>query len=67
MGGYCTQASRSDCSNVASPQKVVIDIKSVFEAAQAYVMLSRVQELEQLYIMKELKEGKMFANRKALG
>ena len=28
---------------VASPQKVVIDLRSVFEAAQAYVMLSRVQ------------------------
>ena len=31
---------------VRYPQKVVIDLKSVFEAAQAYVMASRVQELD---------------------
>ena len=33
---------------VRAPQKVVIDLRSVFEAAQAYVMASRVQELDQL-------------------
>ena len=52
---------------VPSPQKVVIDLRSVFEAAQAYVMMSRVQELEQLYILKELPEEKIYANHKALG
>ena len=31
---------------VKSPQKVVIDLRSVFEPAQAYVMASRVQELD---------------------
>ena len=31
---------------VKAPQKVAIDLRSVFEAAQAYVMLSRVQELD---------------------
>ena len=51
---------------VANPQKVVIDLKSVFEAAQAYVMKSRVQELEQLYILEELPEEKIYANHKAL-
>ena len=51
---------------VPSPQKVVIDLRSVFEAAQAYVMMSRVQELEQLYILEELKEEKIYANHRAL-
>ena len=51
---------------VASPQKVVIDLRSVFEAAQAYVMASRVQELEQLYILETLPEEKIYANHKAL-
>ena len=51
---------------VASPQKVVIDLRSVFEAAQAYVMKSRVQELEQLYILEVLPEDKIYANHKAL-
>ena len=49
---------------VTSPQKVVIDLRSVFEAAQAYVMKSRVQELEQLYILEDLKEDKIYANHR---
>merc|ERR1711888_407817 len=51
---------------VKSPQKVVIDLKSVFEAAQAYVMASRVQELEQLYILEELPKDKIYASAAAL-
>ena len=51
---------------VKSPQKVVIDLRSVFEAAQAYVMASRVQELEQLYILEELPENKIYASHAAL-
>ena len=51
---------------VQSPQKVAIDVKSVFEAAQAYVMASRVQELDQLFILEELPEEKIYANQAAL-
>ena len=51
---------------VKSPQKVVIDLRSIFEAAQAYVMASRVQELEQLYILEELPKDKIYANHTAL-
>jgi len=51
---------------VKSPQKIVVDLRSVFEAAQAYVMLSRVQELNQLYILEELPEEKIYANVAAL-
>ena len=41
------------------------DIQSVFEVAQAYVMLSRVKELNQLYILKELSENKIYPIPKA--
>ena len=51
---------------VKAPQKVVVDLKSVFEAAQAYVMASRVQELDQLYILEELPQEKIYANQSAL-
>ena len=47
---------------VSKPQKVVVDVRSVFEAAQAYVMFSRVQELNQLYILEELPEDKIYAS-----
>ena len=52
---------------VKQPQKVVIDLRSVFEPAQAYVMASRIQELEQLYILEELPQDKIYASHTALG
>ena len=48
---------------VKAPQKVVVDLKSVFEAAQAYVMASRVQELEQLYIWRNYQRKKFMQTR----
>ena len=51
---------------VKSPQKVVIDLMSVFDPAQAYVMFSRVQELEQLYILEELPVDKIYTSNMAM-
>ena len=48
------------------PLKVSMDINSVFEAGQAYVMLSRVQCIEQLFIVDNLKEEKIRASPAAL-
>merc|ERR1711954_261522 len=44
---------------ILSPAKVVLDLNSVFEDAQAHVMLSRVQCLDQVYIRKNLDESKI--------
>ncbi len=41
------------------PTSLVVDIKSSFEAAQAYVMLSRVQELSQIFIYGEFDDKKI--------
>ena len=51
---------------VRQPLKVVIDLRTVFEAAQAYVMLSRVQEIDQMFILEELVTEKIYANHSAL-
>ena len=48
---------------IPSPSKVVIDLNSVFEDAQAHVMLSRVQCLEQVYLLKGLDESKIRTSR----
>ena len=48
------------------PMKVVLDIESVFEDAQAHVMLSRVQRIEQIYIVGKLNENKIRTSQLAL-
>ena len=51
---------------IQKPAKVVLDIESCFDAAMAYVMLSRVQEIQQLYILEKLTPSKIRPNQKAL-
>ena len=49
-----------------SPATVAMDLNSVFEPGQAYVMLSRVQCIDQLFIVGEFKEEKIRASLAAL-
>ena len=51
---------------IDKPLKVVMDLRSVFEGAQGYVMLSRIKELLQLYILEELPEKKLYPIERAL-
>ena len=51
---------------VPKPLKVAYDIASVFEEAQGYVMLSRVQELKQVYIIDKFDPKKIYPSKKAL-
>ena len=51
---------------IPSPTKVVLHLNSVFEDAQAYVMLSRVQQLEQIFILNSLDETKIRTSSIAL-
>ena len=44
---------------IPAPMTVALDLKSVFDPAQAYVMLSRVQSLEQIFIVDCLKSEKI--------
>ena len=48
------------------PTKVVLDIDSVFEDAQAHVMLSRGQQVDQIYIVKQIDEAKIRTSSIAL-
>ena len=43
-----------------------MNLRYVFEGAQAYVMLSRVKELEQVYILEDLPENKIYPIQEAL-
>ena len=52
-------------STISKPSIVALDIESCFEPAQAYVMLSRVQELKQILIIEKLTPSKLNPNIRA--
>ena len=45
---------------------VALDIESIFEDAQAHVMLSRVQQLDQVFIVEKFNESKIRTSQTAL-
>ena len=51
---------------IYKPNKCVCDFRTVFEAAQGYVILSRVETIEQLFIAESLPQNKFYASPKAL-
>ena len=55
----CT-AHKMQGSTVSKPDQLVIDLTSVREAAQAYVMMSRVQTISQLFILNQLPREKIY-------
>jgi ATP-dependent exoDNAse (exonuclease V) alpha subunit len=46
---HAITAHKIQGQTIPKPLKIAVDIASVFEDAQAYVMLSRIEGLEQLY------------------
>ena len=48
------------------PQAVAVDISTVFGANQAYVMLGRMQSVDQLFIIDKLPENKIYCDVGAL-
>ena len=63
---HAITAHKIQGNTIPFPAKVLVDLSSVFEPAQAYVMLSRVQCIDQVYIYKELKEDKIRTSEIAL-
>ena len=48
---------------IPKPMKVVFDTESIFEEAQGYVMLSRVQQLDQVLILKKFNSDKLYPSK----
>ena len=63
---YAITAHKIQGQTIQKPLKVAFDIDSCFEEAQGYVMLSRVQELDQVYILNKFDPKKLYPSRKAL-
>ena len=63
---FAATAHKFQGQTVHKPKKTAMDFRTVFQAAQSYVMLSRIQSLSQLYIIGSLPEGKFYASLEAL-
>ena len=64
---YTITAHKIQGQTIPKPLKVGFDIDSIFEEAQGYdVMLSRVQELKQVYILNKFNPKKLYPSQKAL-
>ena len=63
---HAITAHKIQGQTIPKPLKVALDISSIFDDAQAHVMLSRVEEFEQIYILESLPEDKIRASAKAL-
>ena len=63
---FAATAHKFQGQTVVKPQKLAVDLRSVFAAAMAYVMLSRVQSISQLFILGSVPAEKFYADPKAL-
>ena len=63
---HAVTAHKVQGQSIEHPLNVVMDINSTFEAAQSYVMLSRIQRINQLFILNALKPSKLRISRIAL-
>ena len=65
--GYAVTVHKVQGATVQAPAKVIMDIDSTFEPAMCYVMLSRVQQLEQVFILNKFDWKKIKNFSHALG
>ena len=63
---FASTAHKVQGLTVKKPSSLVADLRSVREPAQAYVILSRVQALSQLFILESLNEEKISSSVAAL-
>ena len=61
----CT-AHKMQGSTIAKPSSLAVDLNSVKQAAQAYVMLSRIQSLDQLFILDKFLSDKIYPSDEAM-
>ena len=63
---FAITAHKIQGQTIPKPLKVAFDLITIFEEAQGYVMLSRVQELNQIFIIEDFDPQKIYPSRKAI-
>ena len=63
---FAATAHKIQGQTVKKPRKVIVDLESVFQPAMAYVMLSRVESIDQLFILETFNEMKIYGSKSAV-
>ena len=63
---WAITAHKIQGQTIPKPHMLIVDMSTVFEAAQTYVMLSRVQELQQLVIIDSVNTEKIYPSSMAI-
>ena len=63
---FSATAHKLQGQTIYKPKPLVVDLRQIREGGQAYVMLSRVQEINQLYILEALPIKKIYACKESL-
>ena len=63
---FCMTCHKCQGKSIIKPTKVAMDLKSSFQGGMAYVMLSRIQCIDQLYIIGSFDPKVIFADKSAL-
>ena len=63
---YAITAHKIQGQTILKPMKVAFETRLIFEEAQGYVMFSRVQEQNQVFIIEEFDPNKIYPSQKAL-
>ena len=63
---FATTSHKVQGQTVKKPRYVIVDLRSVFQPAMAYVMLSRVESINQLYILEECDSSKIYGSMQAI-
>merc|ERR1711954_167816 len=63
---FASTAHKIQGATIAKPQKIILNVNDTFNAAMVYVMLSRVCSLDQILLLDEFPESKMYPDMRAL-
>ena len=63
---FCMTCHKCQGMSILKPAKVAMDLSSCFQGGMAYVMLSRIQCIDQLYIIGSFDPQVIFADQSAL-
>ena len=63
---FASTAHKIQGATIPKPQKVIVNVDDTFGAAMVYVMLSRVCSLQQILLLNDFPESKMYPDMRAL-